>query len=344
MTKTDQIYRELKKRLEEGFYPENSKFPSEGLLADEFGVNKMTVNKIVSMLTDRKYLIRGIRGAGTTVAQISAIPRGSLAFLAPAGAYTMQVLQGIYAEAVRSNFNVLFESPSIKDLDHRLKMLKAAGIKGVISVTYGTPFLPEGLKLIAVDCHPAGNDSDIHFINSDNFQGGVQMMTEITRRGHKNILIFSSERFYSDNNAPKTPRVNGFHHVMQIKGIADFEERTFYSAPSSVADAKYFLETYLKRYPETTLIAADSDGSAAILHSAALQLGIDCPGKIALTGFGNVSPLPIANVDQNPQRQGELAARYMINYTLTGIDDAPHCLNVETSLANIEQIPIIINN
>ena len=169
-------------------------------------------------------------------------------------------------------------------------------------------------------------------------------MSEIIRRGHREILIFSSERFSFDRNAPKTPRVSGFHQIMQQNGINDFEERTFYSAPSSIADAKYFLDKYLKLFPETTLIAADSDGSAATLHSAALQLGIDCPGKIALTGFGNVSPLPIANVNQNPERQGELAARYLIDYTLTSEDHAPLSETVETSLTNIERIPILLNS
>ena len=344
MNKTDKIFAELKKRLEDGIYPENSKFPSESLLADEFNVNKMTINKIVSMLAEQKYLIRGLRGAGTKVAEISARPRGAIAFLSPLTPYTIQILRGVYAEAIRFNFHVIVESPPIDELEHRLKMLQNANIKGVISATYGIPKLPEDMLLFCIDANPAGNNPQVHFINSDNYLGGTQMMTEILRHGHREILIFSSERFHSDRNAPKTPRVQGFHKIMQNNGINDFEERTFYSAPSSVADAKYFLETYLKRFPATTLIAADSDGSAAILHSAALQLGIDCPGKIALTGFGNVSPLPIANVNQNPERQGELAARHLIDYTITGKNNAPSAENVETSLTNIELIPIILNN
>lgn len=344
MNKTDKIFTELKKRLEDGIYPENSKFPSESLLADEFNVNKMTINKIVSMLAEQKYLIRGLRGAGTRVAEISARPRGAIAFLSPLTPYTIQILRGVYAEAIRFNFHVIVESPPIDELEHRLKMLKNANIKGVISATYGIPKLPDDMLLFCIDTNPAGNNPQVHFINSDNYLGGTQMMTEILRHGHREILIFSSERFHSDYNAPKTPRVQGFHKILQDNGINDFEERTFYSAPSSLADAKYFLETYLKRFPATTLIAADSDGSAAILHSAALQLDIDCPGKIALTGFGNISPLPIANVNQNPERQGELAARYLIDYTMNGINCAPPLELVETSLTNIELIPIILNN
>lgn len=344
MTKTEKIYNILKNRLEEGFYPEDSKFPSESLLADEFNANKMTINKIVSMLAEQNYLIRGLRGAGTKVAKLSDRVRGTLAFLSPLTAYTIQVLRGVYAEAMRFNFHVIVESPPLPDLEHRLQMLKKSGIKGVISVTYGKPALPDGMRLFCVDTYPEGDDTQTRFINSDNYQGGAQMMREILRRGHREILIFSSERFSFTHNAPQTPRVRGFHDVMLENGITDFEERTFYSAFKSAEDTKYFLETYLERYPDTTLIAADSDGSAAMLHTMALKLGIDCPGKIALTGFGNVSPLPIANVDQNPERQGELAARYLIDYILNDADNAPLSVSVETSLTNIEQIPIILNH
>lgn len=64
---TDHIYQVLKKRLENGNYPAGTRFPSESTLADEFSVNKMTMNKIVSMLAEQGYLIRGNRGAGTRV-------------------------------------------------------------------------------------------------------------------------------------------------------------------------------------------------------------------------------------------------------------------------------------
>ena len=339
---TERIYQELKHRLENGVYPPGSRFPSESILADEFGVNKMTMNKVVSLLAEQQYLIRGVRGAGTRVTDLQSRSRGAIAFLSPLTPYTVRILHGVYDEAVRHNFSVLVESPPIEILQQRLQMLRSGGIRGVVSVAYGLPVLPEDMCLFCVDSEPRPvvPERKLHFINSDNFQGGVQMMREIFRRGHREVLIFSSERFRGSPNAPKTPRVCGFHQVMQENGIADFEERTFYPAPNSPADAKRFLRASLKKYPRTTLIAADSDGIAETIHTAALQLGLECPGKITLTGFGNVTQLPIANVNQNPERQGELAARYLIDYTLTGSSSAPFCERVETSLTGVEYIPI----
>ena len=342
MNITERIYLELKQRLENGVYPPGSRFPSETTLADEFSVNKMTMNKIVSMLAEKQYLVRGVRGAGTRVAEIQAFSRGIIAFLSPLTPYTVHVLRGVYSEAVRHNYSVQVESPRIEDLQHRLTMLRNEGVIGVISVTYGVPVLPEGMMLFCVDSSPvpAFAGQKVHFINSDNYQGGVRMMKEIIRRGHREILIYSSERFHTRMDTPKTPRVCGFHQVMEEYGIFDFEERTFYAAWHSPEDARQFLRQYLKKYPETTLIAADSDGAAEQIHAAALELGLECPGQIALTGFGNVTQLPIANVNQNPERQGELAARHLIEYARTGACSAPFSEQVETSLTNVESIPI----
>ena len=342
MTVTEKICRELKRRLEEGIYPDGSRFPSESALADEFSVNKMTMNKVVSLLADQHYLIRGTRGAGTRVADNSCRPCGTIAFFSPLAPYSICILRGVYAEALRRNFAVVIESPAVEDLQHRLDMLRRMNVAGIISATYGIPVLPEGMALCCVDSEPrtVPEGKKVVFINSDNFQGGVRMMEEICRRGHREILVFSAERFHSGRQAPKTPRVCGFHQVMESRGIKDYEERTFYSAPDSLADAKFFLETYLKRFPRTTLIAADSDGSAGMIHAAALELKVKCPAQIALTGFGNVTQLPVAGVDQNPVRQGELAARYLIEYASTGEWTAPLCTRVETSLVNVERIPI----
>lgn len=341
---TEQLYQELRARLENGVYPSGSKFPSESVLADEFGINKMTMNKIVSMLAEQGYLIRGIRGAGTRVAKIGARARGTLAFLGHLKPYGTRVLQGVAKEAARHGFTTIIEAPSIEELQQRLDFLKNSGINGLVSIGYGILEPPQGMHLFCVDHAPpasAAKRERIHFINSDNFQGGQSMMKEILRRGHREILIFSAERFVIESNASITPRVQGFHETMKTNGISDFEERTFYSAPDSLADARRFLRLFLKRYPATTLIAADSDGSAELIHLAARELNLECPGGIALTGFGNISRLPIASVNQNPERQGELAARHLISFVLNGAPAQSITEIVDTEITGMENIPIL---
>lgn len=341
MSKTETVYNTLKKRLDDSFYPPGSKFPSESSLAAEFGVNKMTMNKIVSMLAEQGYLVRGVRGAGTHVAKERSRARGLVAFLGNLHNYSTRILRGVVAEASRNEYMVITESPPIEELQHRLLLLKNQGVSGIISVGYGMPEVPEGMLLTCVDASfPPDPERNVHLINSDNFQGGFLMMKEILRRGHREILIFSSERFVMTPNASVTPRVQGFQEAMKKAGIPDWEERTFYSAPRSTGDARQFLRTYLRKYPHTTLIAADSDYAAELLHKEAAFLGIDCPGKIALTGFGNITLLPIASVNQDPERQGELAARYLASAGGKP-GKTPEMELVDTSLTGLEHIPIL---
>ena len=83
MNRTQTIYEELIRRLDAGEYPPDSKFPPESVLADEFQVSKLTVNKIVAMIAGTGRLIRGKSGAGTRVAQHRFHSRGNLFFLGP---------------------------------------------------------------------------------------------------------------------------------------------------------------------------------------------------------------------------------------------------------------------
>ena len=343
MTVTEKIYKELKHRLETGFYPAGSRFPSEALLADEFDVNKMTMNKVVSVLAGENYLIRGVRGAGTRVAAYNDLrPQGTVAFIAKLLPYETKILNGIIKECAQNNFTTVIESPRSGDLVHRLQFLKNSGVRGIISAGYGIFDVPEGMTHFCLDYDPPKNAFPVrtHFMNSDNFNGGIKLVNEILRRGHREILFFSSERFILSPTASVMPRVLGFDQALKQAGYTDFEARTFYGSSQSLADARYFLETYLKRFPRTTLIMTDTDGSAELIHQAARTLGLSCPGDIALTGFGNVTLLPIATVNQNPERQGELAARYLIRFQEQGEPEMPVNEYVETELVGIEDIPL----
>lgn len=340
---TEKIYNILKQRLEEGCYKPGSKFPSESMLADEFAVNKMTMNKIVSRLAGEDYLIRGVRGAGTKVNnRIQQKVKGSIAFIGILQPYRVRILNGCISECARNNYNLIIDTPRIEDLQHRLQVLKNSGIKGIISVGYGIFDLPENMKHICVDHVPAPSEKnpDRGFINSDSYQGGSLMMQEVLRRGHREILVFCTEQFSQNPHATGKPRVTAFHHVMESAGITDFKKRTFYGAHFSMADARHFLKTYLNRYPETTLIVTDSDNSAELLHKAARELKIKCPGDIALTGFGDITLLPIATVHQNPEWQGEMAVRHLIS--MIEHPDQQYQIDeyMETDLVNVEEIPI----
>lgn len=344
MQTTKRIYQILRNEIEQKNYQPGTKFPSEADLAARFNVSKLTMNKIVALLVQDGLLCRGVRGAGTRVAERIKRTSNKLAFFIHLSSYSMRVLKGAIAECNRSDYQLIVESPEIENWNERIQLAVDSGVQGIICMGYGIPGVPDELNTVCVDYYnvPQVKRKNLVFVNSDNFHGGQCMMEEIFRRGHQNILIFSTERFVIGSNAPVSPRVSGFHAAMKEKGVTDFAERTYYGHFGSRDDAKYFLKRYLKAYPDTTLIAADSDVSAELLADVARDCNVDCPGKIALTGFGDITSLPIASVDQNPEFQGALAVRALRSLaTSTGVEMASE--PVETKLARVESIPIILS-
>ena len=341
---TKRIYQILRDEIEQKVYPPGSKFPSEADLAWRFEVSKLTMNKIVALLVQDGLLIRGVRGAGTRVAERIKLTGNKLAFFIQLSPYSMRVLKGALAECNRSDYQLIVESPEIENWNERIQLAVDSGVQGIICMGYGIPVVPDDVNTVCVDLYNTMGSTrkNFLFVNSDNFHGGQLMMEEIFRRGHRKILIFSTERYVISSNAPVSPRISGFHAVMKENGVTDFAKRTYYGHPGSRDDAKYFLKHYLKRYPDTTLIAADSDGSAELLATIAREVNVDCPGKIALTGFGDVTSLPIASVDQNPEFQGTLAVR-MLSSLMQSPQMETASDPVETTLARVESIPIILS-
>ena len=111
-----------------------------------------------------------------------------------------------------------------------------------------------------------------------------------------------------------TNYLNLMRAALKDAGYGHLTERTFYGMPDSLSDARECIMTIRKKYPETSLICTDSDHSAELLDSVMRTMEIPFQEKIAITGFGNVSLLPIASVDQNPERQGRLAVQQILNF------------------------------
>ena len=343
MASTENIYLTLKERLEKNVYPPESKFPSEYALAEEFGVSKVTANKIVSRLVEQGYLQRGVRGSGTRVLKRLFRPAGAIAFIGKLFPFSNKILKGVQQECLLNGYFPLLFSPEAEELNDCLHMLNPQNVAGIVSMGYGKIRSEWELPVICLDYslpHRRFEDN-ICFIDSDDYSGGRQMMNEILRRGHREIAIFSSERYVFNPSAAVPPRIRGFHSALEDAGFRRLIERTFYGMPDSLPDARDCIMTIRKKYPKTSLICTDSDHSAELLDSVMKTMEIPFAKKIAITGFGNVSLLPIASVDQNPERQGRLAVQQILDFRRN--PDKPYhpiVEPVETFLVRADHIPM----
>ncbi len=66
-TLTDRIYGELLARITDGRLGDGSRLPNERLLAEQFGVSRVTIRRALARLRDER-LIQSVQGAGTFVA------------------------------------------------------------------------------------------------------------------------------------------------------------------------------------------------------------------------------------------------------------------------------------
>ena len=249
MNRTRTIYDELTRRLDAGVYPPESKFPSESALAEEFQVSKLTINKIVAMITGTGRLLRGKSGAGTRVAKRLFQPRGNLIFLGPLVPYTAGILFGFQAECLnRGYFPVVF-SPRGEEIAHYLQMLNSGNAAGILSMELGILPPVGDLNMFFLD-YPMAHTrlrSHLHYLDSDNYAGARELMREVLKHGHREIVIYSSQRYFISPEAPVPPRVRGFQTAMREAGMTDCGERTFYGSAQSFGETQILLRRILKK-------------------------------------------------------------------------------------------------
>ena len=315
MTIAEEIYGKLLLRLQQGEFPPGSRFPSESLLADLYGVDKKTVNRAVSLLAAEGYVARGVRGAGTRVLRTQSFPKGFLLFISRFSFYHTRLLKGGQDAAGSRGYAaaVLFRESGEELL--QTACLFGPRIRGIVSAgTVSLMIRQLGLPFVSVDFDDAEAYPDINMVNTDNYRGAYELMREALRRGHREILIYSSGREYVD----RQNRLRGFCDAMRQAGIGGPEKRIFYGTRHDVSAAWTAREEMKRRYPEPSLICCDADDAAESLIRAAVSRGAPLP---AVTSFGNtlLSDRPVATVEQFPERIGEYACSKLVEFIELGV-------------------------
>ena len=100
----------------------------------------------------------------------------------------------------------------------------------------------------------------------------------------------------------------------------------------------------IKDIPDLSVIVCDSDDAVSVMLDAARILNLDIPGRIAITGFGNVignygGIIKIANIEQFPARLGAMACDRLIEKIQSNIPLAPKHQFCQPVLVGAECIP-----
>lgn len=319
LDKTGQIVDVLRQELADGIYPVGGRFPSEYDLAERFQVHKSTANKAVSMLAAEGLLVRGGRGAGTRVLRQMKFPRGILGFVGSLNhPYPTAVLRGMQKMALTHGFLTTVFAPSPEEESDCLKLLPESGLAGAVICRNGLLLKSDRLPVIHVDSDLLLEHTDLHGVDSDKYAGARMILAEACRCGRKNIALYVRKRHET------SPWLSGFLDEMSEQHISNPQERIFTAVECTACEARQNLRWMLQRIPDLNMIICDSDERAELIAEAAFEEKIDCPGKIALSGAGNLPGIgnrwKFASLEQHPAQIGSTACVALIKLLEGSID------------------------
>ena len=309
--KTEMLVRVLREELSGGVYPEGGRFPSEYDLAERFGVHKSTANKAVSILTTEGLLARGVRGSGTRVLHRSRFPRGTLGFVGSLNhAYPTAVLSGMQKMALAHGYLTTVFSPSQEEEAGCLELLPECGIAGAIICRSGLLFRNGTLPVVHVDSDTLLEHTALHGVDSDKYAGARMILAEACRCGRRNIALYVRKHRHTSS------WLAGFLDEMADQKIERPFDRVFTAVECTDCEARQNLRRMLERLPGVDMIVCDSDERAELIAEAAMAEHIDCPGRIALSGAGNLPGIgrrwKFSSLEQHPSQIGSTACALLI--------------------------------
>lgn len=308
MGKAENIVSWLKAEIASGGIPAGGRIPSEYELAERFGVNKTTANKAVGTMVVEGLLERGCRGAGTRV-RAAAPYRASIMFVIVAEhpSYA-KMANGAQRAALARGYLTILAGPPPSGLGEFIAQMSPEVVKGILTSTYGPLQEPPGVPVIHLDREFTSGAPPRHIVNADNAAGAGLAVEEFLRQGHRDIVML---------NYHATPsRAEGFIRTLQAAGAASASERVF-NCCSADAISALTVKEMMARFPGLTGIVTASDDIAFRLAKILPAMGIDMPGRVSISGFGNVRNicdlLELTSVDQHCFEMGAFAANRLID-------------------------------
>lgn len=333
MAKLNDVISLLRNDIRQGKYPAGKKFPSEYELAESCAVNRITVNKAVNMLIKEGYLERaGSTRAGTIVKSRRPFPEGIIGFVTSMRDYfSTSIASGAIKTASMHNYLLSIVNPETEEINDTLHRMETAGFKGILSAHYGR--LKTSLPAVYIDEDSLQDCPECFQVRSDSYGGGCLIAEKVLERGHRDIVYFTK----SHSNLRVDLRRLGVTDTLKKHGISDPDSHCFAYNDISIHHCTLALKKILSHYPDLSAIICNTDYIAFNIISAGKNLGLDIPGKISVTGYGNVREIhQIYNLTTTNQHPFELGARACKK--LIEIAEGNAAMSAKTEILEVELI------
>lgn len=206
------IYQDIRKKIDEKFY-DNGKLPSERQLADEYGINRITLRKALKKLYNEGLIVKlGPRGTFVTGRkhEISPIPARKIAYFQinkdqmPLGPYHGAIMTAIQQELKKNHSTMLFHSiSSAAEVQHCLAAESVyRDLDGIIVAGGVVPIILKQLKrfqlpivMIGRLTHPDPVENTVDQVMDDPVRYTSKAVGHLLEQGCKRIAFVDSPAY-----------------------------------------------------------------------------------------------------------------------------------------------------
>lgn len=301
--------------------------PTLSDIAEEAGVSKATVSKVVNGRTDvaeetRERVTALLRAHNYLGVSTRRTRRSGLIDLVIGGLdspWAVEILRGVEAECADRGVGVVVSRVRADDATPPswTSLTVSHHSDGVILVTsriteqQQAQIRQAGVGLVVIDPVDLPG-TDLISVGATNWAGGLSAAQHLIELGHRRIAMIGGPREMLCSQA----RIDGYRAALERAGIEVDRELTRYGDflhEGGFAAAKELLA----RPDRPTAIFAGSDLQAMGVYEAARQAGLKIPGDLSVVGFDDLplcqwmSP-PLTTVRQPLEEMGRIAARTLL--------------------------------
>jgi LacI family transcriptional regulator len=275
-----------------------------------YGVAKSTNTKVRAVIEELGYesslVARSLRSVRTNVIGI---------LVSDIEPFSAELLKGAAKALRESEFEMVVYAAGQhagEGWERRsLSRLSGTLTDGTILVTPTVLDVATTQPVVAVDPHVGG--SSLPTIDSQNFEGAVELTEHLLGLGHRRIGLLAGR---PDLESARR-REAGYRAALESAGIEYDPELVRlggFTEETAAAPARELLT--MARRP--TAIFAANDLSAIQTMRTAAELGIDVPDEVSIVGFDNIpesalTDPPLTTVDQSMQALGQEAVRTLLD-------------------------------
>jgi len=344
VSKTQQVKDYLGKNILSGRLKSGDCILSEDKLAKKLGVSTITVRRALSELNNEG-LISRIQGKGTFVRHQETRKKyriGVIVFNSE-NVYFSKIVRGI-TDAAKEYGCYLVSGNTERKIDKEKLHLKEImpEVDGILIA----PALDEkgnspGIESLIAKRFPfcafshspsSLNIKKIHYVVSDNLQGGYLATKHLISLGHQKIVFLTHRE--DQNNPVFQDRFRGYKKALSEEGIP-FRKSFVLATTSYIAQDKYdesgyrVVDKILQMKERPTAVFAINDAVAISLLSVLRGENVKVPGDIAICGFDDIDlagqwGIELTTIVQPTYRMGRKAVEILIGECKGTIETPQH--------------------